>query len=194
MVNRSFITLLWWCRSTGTFLYKKKDGKTNAPFPVSKTVLHVSFLSTLTDTKSKLEITINHSGFFFYHSSGCIPIELYINQYIYVWVYEKTFEFLQVYKDIEFMNANQKKTNSFNKSYRSIHIKPVLRSEWRHPFCKIIKCFWKNDMKSGQNPRLHNILWQKCKHVRQTKKSLFIGEENYCPLMKNAWKRKCYTF
>lgn len=79
----------------------------NAPFPVSKTVLRVYFLSTLTDTKSKLEITINHSGFIFYHSSGCIPIELYINQYIYVWVYEKTFEFLQVYKDIEFMNANQ---------------------------------------------------------------------------------------
>lgn len=49
-------------------------------------------------------------------------------------------------------------------------------------------------MKSGQNPRLHNILWQKCKHVRQTKKSLFIGEENYCPLMKNARLRKCYTF
>lgn len=75
LVNRSFITLLWWCRSTGTFFILKKDGKTNAPFPVSKTVLHVSFLSTLTDTKSKLEITINHSGFF-YHSLGCIPIKL----------------------------------------------------------------------------------------------------------------------
>lgn len=121
LVNRSFITLLWWCRSTGTFLLKKKkkDGKTNAPFPVSKTVLHVSFLSTLTDAKSKLEITINHSGFF-YHSLGCIPIELTSFSYFpliyksnYAWVYDKTFEFLQVYKDIEFMNAN----HSFNKSY-----------------------------------------------------------------------------
>lgn len=59
-----------------------------------------------------------------YYSSGCILIELtsffnfpLIYKPIYVWVYEKTFEFLQVYKDIEFMNANQKKTNSFNKSY-----------------------------------------------------------------------------
>lgn len=56
-------------------------------------------------------------GFFFNHSSGCIPIELTsfflifhlytcINQYMYGFM-EKTFEFLQVYKDIEFMNANQ---------------------------------------------------------------------------------------
>lgn len=55
-----------------------------------------------------------------YYSSGCILIELtsffnfpLIYKPIYVWVYEKTFEFLQVYKDIEFMNAN----HSFNKSY-----------------------------------------------------------------------------
>lgn len=49
-----------------------------------------------------------------YYSSGCILIELtsffnfpLIYKPIYVWVYEKTFEFLQVCKDIEFMNANQ---------------------------------------------------------------------------------------
>lgn len=42
----------------------------------------------------------------------------------------------------------------------SIHKKPVLWSEWRHPLCKIIKCCRMNDMKSGQKPRLNNILWK----------------------------------
>lgn len=42
----------------------------------------------------------------------------------------------------------------------SIHKKTVLWSEWRHPLCKIIKCCRMNDMKSGQKPRLYNILWK----------------------------------
>lgn len=98
------------------FIKKKKlkTEKRTHPSLFRKQYYTCVFPSTLTDAKSKLEITINHSGFFFYHSSGCIPNKLtsfsyfpFIYKSKYAWVYDKTFEFLQVYKDIEFMNANQ---------------------------------------------------------------------------------------
>lgn len=92
---------------------KKKDGKTNAPFPVSKTVLHMCL--SFNFNRCKIKTWNNDKPLrFFYHSSGCIPIKLTSFSYFpliykskYAWVYDKTFEFLQVYKDIEFMNANQ---------------------------------------------------------------------------------------
>lgn len=112
LVNRSFITLLWWCRSTGTFLLKKKrkTEKRTHPYLFRKQYYTCVFPSTLTDAKSKLEITIIHRVVYQLTSFSYFPL-IYKSKY--AWVYDKTFEFLQVYKDIEFMNAN----HSFNKSY-----------------------------------------------------------------------------
>lgn len=122
LVNRSFITFLWWCRTTVTFPYRPTEKRTHHS-SVSKTVVFsYNFnrykIETLKNNNKTIILSIIHPVILLlnYFNVWTFYMYLLINQCMYGFVGEKTFEFLQVYKNKEFIKTIQKKTNFFNKS------------------------------------------------------------------------------